>query len=211
MCEIVHVWWRLELCKTDVITHSSQNVIWLELIKFTLMELSVLHQNKLQRMKTMQRSNANKSSLHIDPQMETCMSFGCYCVAGSVNHGRKVEETVQLCSQGGAQSVFILERQSSADYRPYPGPLESARRGLHGCVKCPMHCRAMGHCKKSSIFDIFWDQINGKHCSVQCHVCQPQEIYSLGCFNVYMYVYIFLDIRVQLSPLLHDVINEKEL
>lgn len=155
------------------------------------MELSVLHQNKLQRMKTMQRSNANKSSLHIDPQMETCMSFGCYSVAGSVNHGRKVEETVQLCSQGGAQSVFILERQSSADYRPYPGPLESARRGLHGCVKCPMHCRAMGHCKKSSIFDIFWDQINGKHCSVQCHVCQPQEIYSLGCFNVYMYVYIF--------------------
>lgn len=175
------------------------------------MELSVLHQNKLQRMKTMQRSNANKSSLHIDPQMETCMSFGCYSVAGSVNHGRKVEETVQLCSQGGAQSVFILERQSSADYRPYPGPLESARRGLHGCVKCRMHCRAMGHCKKSSIFDIFWDQINGKHCSVQCHVCQPQEIYSLGCFNVYMYVYIFLGIRVQLSPLLHDVINEKEL
>lgn len=159
------------------------NVTWLELIKLTLVELSMLHQNENQR------SNGNKNSLYIDPQMEASMSFGCYSVEGSVSHCRRVEETVQLCSKGGAQSVLILERQSSADYCPQPGPLESAKRGHLGCVKCPMHCGTMGHCKKSSIFDIFWDQINGKHCSVQSHVCQPQEIYSLGCFNVYMYVY----------------------
>lgn len=148
----------------------------------------MLHQNEKN-----QRSNGNKNSLHIDPQMEASMSFGCYSVEGSVSHCRRVEETVQLCSRGGAQSVLILERQSSADYCPHPGPLKSARRGHLGCVKCPMHCGTMGHCsKKSSIFDIFWDQINGKHCSVQSHVCQPQEIYSLGCFNVYMYVYLII-------------------
>lgn len=61
----------------------------------------MLHQNENQR------SNGNKNSLHIDPQMEASMSFGCYSVEGSVSHCRRVEETVQLCSKGGAQSVLI--------------------------------------------------------------------------------------------------------
>lgn len=106
--------------------------------------------------------------------METCMSFGYCSVVGNVDHYKEFEETFQLARGGSTQSILILEKRASPAYQGHPS-----------CVKCG----SRGHHGKSSIFDIFWDQINGKcGSSVQPQVCQQQGIYSLGCYNVYMYV-----------------------
>ena len=121
--------------------------------------------------------------------METSLSFGYCSVASNLGQYKEIEETFQLYRGGGSQSVLILEKQSATAYPRKCSATRPAGCEAHlTCGNCPMHCATVAYPKKSSIFDIFWDQINGKNCSVQQHVCQPEGLYSLGNFNVYMYV-----------------------
>ena len=125
--------------------------------------------------------------------METSLSFGYCSVASNLGQYKEFEETFQLYKGGGSQSVLILEKQSATAYPRKCSATRPAGCEAHlTCGNCPMHCATVAYPKKSSIFDIFWDQINGKNCSVQQHVCQPEGLYSLGNFNVYMYVWIIL-------------------
>ena len=121
--------------------------------------------------------------------METSLSFGYCSVASNLGQFKEIEETFQLYRGGGSQSVLILEKQSATTFPRKCSATQPAGCEAHlTCGNCPMHCATVAYPKKSSIFDIFWDQINGKNCSVQQHVCQPEGLYSLGNFNVYMYV-----------------------
>lgn len=121
--------------------------------------------------------------------METSLSFGYCSVASNLGQYKEIEETFQLYRGGGSQSVLILEKQSTTAYpRKCSATRPAGCEANLTCGNCPMHCATVAYPKKSSIFDIFWDQINGKNCSVQQHVCQPEGLYSLGNFNVYMYV-----------------------